>query len=63
MRIVHASISENGTDGWDGRAKAGDQTGREVFVRDWYSKPWDIMLRYKDKEISKKASEIAVKPV
>lgn len=61
MRIVHASISENGNAGWDGRAKAGDQTGREVFVRDWYSKPWDIMLRYKDKEISKKASEIAVK--
>lgn len=61
MRLVHASISENGTDGWDGKAKAGDQTGKEVCVRSWYNKGWAYLLRYKDPEIAKKASEIAVR--
>lgn len=61
MKIVHASISENNDSGRNGLAKAGDQTTKEVCVRDWYNKPWNIMLRYKDKEIAKKASEIAVK--
>lgn len=59
--IVHASISEHGNTGWDGRAKAGDQTGREVYTRAFYRKPWNIMLRYKDAGIALKASKIAVK--
>lgn len=45
MRIGHASIDENG------KAKngaAGDQTGKEVCIREWYSKPWDFVLRCKD---------------
>lgn len=61
MNLVHASISENNNAGWDGKTKAGDQTGKEVCVRSWYSKPWDIMLRYPDKTISQNASAIAVK--
>lgn len=61
MRLVHASISENNNAGWDGDAKAGDQTGKEVCVRSWYEKPWDIMLRYPDKSISRKATAAAVK--
>lgn len=61
MKLVHASISENGNAGWDGNAKAGDQTGKEVCVRSWYNKPWDIMLRYPDKTISQKAVATAVK--
>lgn len=61
MKLVHASIAETGGDGWDGKAKAGDQTGKEVCVRSWYSKPWDIMLRYPDKTISAKAANAAVK--
>ena len=61
MKLVHSSISENGNAGWDGNAKAGDQTGKEVCVRSWYSKPWDIMLRYPDKSIAAKASAAAVK--
>lgn len=33
MRIGHASISENGNNGRDGKAKAGDQTGKRcAFV-------------------------------
>ena len=61
MKLVHASISENGSAGWDGNAKAGDQTGKEVCVRSWYNKPWNIMLRYPDKSISRKAVATAVK--
>lgn len=51
--IGHASIDENG------RARggiAGDQTGREVCTRQWYSKPWNFVLRCKD---SKKAEKMA----
>ena len=61
MKLVHSSISENGNSGWDGKSKSGDQTGKEVCVRSWYSKPWDIMLRYPDISIGAKASEAAVK--
>lgn len=61
MKLVHASIAETGGVGWDGKAKAGDQTRKEVCVRSWYSMPWDIMLRYPDKTIAKKAASAAVK--
>lgn len=61
MKLVHASISETGGSGWDGKAKSGDQTSKEVCVRSWYSKPWDFALRYPDDEIRLKASAAAVK--
>lgn len=61
MKLVHSSISENSNTGLDGKAKSGDQTGKEVCVRSWYSKPWDIMLRYHDKSIGAKAAAAAVK--
>lgn len=48
VRIGHASGTENKNSGWDGKAKAGDQTGSEVCVRKWYSKPWHTILRAKD---------------
>lgn len=60
MRIGHASISENNNNGRDGRAKAGDQTGKEVCIRSFYSKPWKTLLRCKDSvkaEIMAKACE------
>ena len=56
--IVHSSIDENR------RArggKAGDQTGREVCTRSWYSKPWGMVLRYRDAAVAKKARDIAIK--
>lgn len=45
--IVHASIDENGTT--KGR-KAGDQTGKEICIRKYYtpSYGWSYHLRYKD---------------
>lgn len=61
MKLVHSSISENANNGLDGKAKSGDQTGKEVCVRSWYSAPWDIMLRYPDKSIGAKAAAAAVK--
>ena len=61
MRIVQASITENNDDGWNKKAKAGDQTGREVFIRNWYPYDWDGIIHCTDENIAKRAVEIAVK--
>ena len=45
MRIGHSSINEKGK--ISGGVK-GDQTGKEVCIREWYSKPWDLVLRCTD---------------
>lgn len=58
MRIAHASISENGTV----NGAKGDQTGKEVCIREWYSsasKPWKTVLRYPNEDIAKKIASIA----
>lgn len=47
IRIAHASIDENGK---AHGGKAGDQTGKEVCIRTWYSKPWDFVLRCKKRD-------------
>lgn len=48
--IAHASIGENGkiTGG-----KVGDQTGKEVCIRTWYSKPWGHVLRILNDKVRK----------
>lgn len=43
--IAHASIDENGK---IKGGKPGDQTGKEVCIRTWYNKPWNIVIRFKD---------------
>lgn len=51
--ISHASIDENG------KIKggvAGDQTGKEVCIRNWYSKPWQYVIRFKDSEKAEKVA-------
>ena len=53
IKIGHASIDENGR---ANGGTAGDQTGRELCTRTWYSSPWDTVLRCKD---SKKAELMA----
>ena len=58
VTICHASIDENGR---ANSGAAGDQTGKEVCTRTWYSKPWGVMLRYKDASVAKKAATIAKK--
>lgn len=51
VRIGHASVDERGkaTGG-----AAGDQTGKEICIRDWYSKGWVVLLRAKDPAVRKK---------
>ena len=52
--IGHASIDERG------KAKggaAGDQTGKEVYKRTWYNKPWHTVIRPKSAEIAEKIAK------
>lgn len=42
VKIAHASVDENGK---VIGGNAGDQTGKEVCIRDWYSRPWNVVLR------------------
>lgn len=58
VRVGSARISEHGTSGWDGKAKAGDQTGHEVERQNWYkhSKGW-VVLRAKDDDKREKIAE------
>ena len=56
MRIAHASIDENKH--ISGGA-AGNQTGKEVCIREWYSKPWTIVLRHPDRIVRERIATIA----
>ena len=51
VRIGHASIDENGS--ITGGA-AGDQTGKEICIRNWYNGGWAVLLRAKDPAVRKK---------
>lgn len=44
VKIGHSSISENNTI----NGQKGDQSGKEVVIRDWYNKGWTYLLRPKD---------------
>lgn len=50
VRIGHASISENGTV----NGAMGDSTGKEVCVREWYSKQWDFMAIHPEEAVREK---------
>lgn len=54
MKIGHASADELGR---SVGAVPGDQTGREICVRDWYSSPWDAVLRCRDAAMREKAAQ------
>ena len=56
VKIGHASIDENG------KAKngvAGDQTGKEVCIRDWYNRTdgWHTLIRPKEKQAAEKIAK------
>lgn len=53
IKIGHASADENRN---SHSGTAGDQTGGEVCTRQWYSSPWDLVLRCTD---SGKAEKMA----
>jgi hypothetical protein len=52
-KIANASKNENGK--YEG-GTPGDQTHEEVYVRDFYNRPWNVMLRYtnSNKDLEKK---------
>lgn len=54
VRIGHASIDENGkaTGG-----RAGDQTGKELCTRDWYTKGWNVLLRPVRTSLAEKSAQ------
>lgn len=56
MRIAHASIDENKT---IKGGQAGNQTGKEVCVRQWYKKPWTVLLRHPDRLVRERIAAIA----
>lgn len=56
-------ISNSGSDE-NGRYKngqAGDQTGREWYIRDWYNYPWNCVLRHPLAEVRACIATLAVK--
>lgn len=55
IKICHASIDENGK--ISGGA-AGDQTGREVCCRLWYSKPWNYYIECLDEALGNQAANL-----
>lgn len=54
VRIGHASISEKGTI----NGAKGDQTGGEVCIRSFYSKPWDYMAIHPDATVREKHAQV-----
>lgn len=51
--IAHASQDEHGN---IRNGQAGDQTGKEVCIRPWYSKPWQYLIRFKDPFMAEKVA-------
>lgn len=49
--LAHASLDENRN---IKGGKAGDQTGKEVCIRSWYNKPWNVVIRFKDPDMREK---------
>lgn len=39
---------------------AGDQTGNEWNIRNWYSRPWTCVLRHPDKEVRELIAELGI---
>lgn len=49
VKIGHASSDERGK--YRG-GQSGDQTGREVCIREWYSRPWNVVVRPKKTSVA-----------
>ena len=56
IKIGHASIDEKGK---AKNGKSGDQTGKEVFTRNWYDGDWAFLARAKDPEVAKEIAKAA----
>lgn len=51
--IAHASIDEHGK---TKNGQAGDQTKKEVCTREWYNKPWNVLVRFTDPKMAEKVA-------
>ena len=51
VMIAHAAINEKGK---VSGGQAGDQNGKEVCIRSWYNRPWNVVIRLKDEEMRKR---------
>ena len=40
--------------------KAGDQTGNEWYVRNWYSRPWNVVIRFQDRKIANMLATLSI---
>lgn len=58
VKIAHASIDENGK---ISGGIAGDQTGKEVCIRSWYSKPWNAVIRFKSLDMRQKVADCMIR--
>ena len=55
IKIGHASIDETGK---VSGGKSGDQTKKEICIRSWYNKAWNIYLECTDPIIANKAANL-----
>lgn len=58
VKIGHASLGSNGKINGD---IAGDQNKKEVTTRQWYSKPWSVMLRPISDEVAENSAQACEK--
>lgn len=58
VKISNSGSDENGN---YKNGKAGDQTGREWYIRDWYNYPWNCVLRHPLAEVRACLATMAVK--
>lgn len=58
VKIAHASTNENGK---ISGGKPGDQTGKEVCIRSWYSKPWNVVIRFKSLDMRQKVADCMIR--
>lgn len=40
--------------------KAGDQTGTEWCIRSWYNRPWNVVIRFKDRKIANMLATLSI---
>lgn len=55
--ISNSGSDENGN--YTG-GQAGDQTGKEWRMRDWYNRPWTCVLRYPDQKVALKIAQLGI---
>jgi hypothetical protein len=54
VKIGHARIDEKAK---AKGGKAGDQTGKELMIQDWYNKEWSTVFRAKDNKVAEKIAK------